>query len=192
MKNTMKTRYFLALLGSLFPLLGTTSCVAPTKLKVAAYSPDQILASCVFDQVNGYRKNKGSGPLKGHPGLNNLAVRHSEYMRRNRGKFDLYGKNVSHMGSEGRSLAAMRIYHFTSISENVAAARKAGSDSASAANLVVLWKNSPNHEAAMADPEYTHTGVGIVTDSDGTIFATQLFGTMTTSQLSTRERFNAF
>jgi uncharacterized protein YkwD len=188
----MKIRHLPILLGCLFPLLGTTSCVTPTKVKVSAYSPDQVLASCVFDQVNGYRKMRGSGSLKGHPGLNKLAVQHSEYMRKNRGTFEIYGKNVTHMGSEGRAMAAMRIYNFISISENVAAAPKANSDSRSAANLVTLWKNSPKHEAAMAAQQYTHTGVGIVTDSDGTIFATQLFGSLTTSQLGTRERFNSF
>ena len=86
----------------------------------------------------------------------------------------------------------MRMHHFISISENVAAARRGGSDSQSAAMLVRLWENSPKHEAAMRAPEYTHTGVGVVIDSDGTIFATQLFGTLSTSQLSTRERFNSF
>lgn len=188
----MKTCCLPVLLGILFPLLASTSCVNPAKLDVAAQSPDGNLASCVFDYVNGYRKSHGSGALRGHPGLNKLAVAHSEYMRKNRGTFELYGKNVTHMGSEGRSLVAMRVHHFTSVSENVAAAPKAGSDSQSAAKLVILWKNSPKHEAAMRAPEYTHTGVGIVMDADGTIFATQLFGTLSTSQLSTRERFNSF
>lgn len=188
----MKSHYLLVPISILFSLLGIVSCVAPTKAKVSAHSHDQVLASCVFDQVNGYREIKGADPLKEHPGLNKLAIKHSEYMCKNRGRFNLYGKNVTHMGSEGRSLTAMRIYSFGSFSENVASARKAVSDSASASNLVKLWKNSPKHEAAMAEREYTHTGVGIVTDSDGTIFATQLFGTLNTSQLSTRERFNSF
>lgn len=188
----MKLQTRLTLCASLLAIFCSMSCVAPTKLKVSAYSPDQVLASSVFDQVNGYRKKQGSGSLKGHPGLNQLAVQHCEFMRKKRGTFDLHGKNVTHMGSEGRALVAMRIYNFTSVSENVAAARKGNSDSASAGNLVRLWENSPKHEAAMVDPEYTHTGVGIVTDSDGTIFATQLFGTLTTSQLGNRERFNGF
>ena len=78
----MKARYLPVLLASLVPLLGTPSCIAPTKLKVSANSPDQVLASCVFDQVNSYRNKKGAGNLKGHPGLNKLAVQHSEYMRK--------------------------------------------------------------------------------------------------------------
>jgi uncharacterized protein YkwD len=187
----MKKSYRPFLVAALLPFLASPCCVAPTKLNVSAASPDKILASAVFDHVNQYRKSQGSGSLTMHPVLNQLATTHCEYMRKNRGTFKLYGKNVTHMGSEGRALAAMRIYHFSSMAENVAAAPKAGSDSQSAAKLVVLWKNSPKHKAAMVQPAYTHSGVGIVTDADGTIFATQLFGTLSTSQLSSHQRFNS-
>ena len=188
----MKKQRLPIILSALVPVFATLSCVAPSNLKVAALAPDHVLASQVFDQVNNYRKSKGSGPLLGHPALNRMAEQHSEYMRENRGKFNLDGKNISHMGSEGRALAAMRMYHFTSTSENVAATPKASSVPQSAANLVTLWVHSPDHEAAMKNPEYTHTGVGIVTDSDGTIFATQLFGTLTNSPMNDRMRYNGF
>ena len=89
-------------------------------------------------------------------------------------------------------MEAMRMHHFISFSENVAAAPKASSVSKSAANLVTLWIHSPDHEAAMRNPDYTHTGVGIVTDADGTIFATQLFGTLTNSPMNDRMRYNGF
>jgi uncharacterized protein YkwD len=188
----MTHRYLQIVFCLLVPASGVMSCVAPTQVKVSGNSPDRLLASQVFDQVNDYRKDKGSGPLLGHPALNRMAEQHSEYMRENRGKFNLDGKNVSHMGSEGRAVEAMRMYHFISFSENVAAAPKASSVPQSAATLVTLWIHSPDHEAAMRNPEYTHTGVGIVTDADGTIFATQLFGTLTNSPMNDRMRFNGF
>ncbi len=188
----MNHRYLQIAFCLLFPTLGLMSCVAPTKIKVSANSQDRLVASQIFDQVNTYRKSKGSGPLLGHPALNRMAEQHSEYMRGNRGKFNLNGKNVSHIGSEGRAVEAMRMHHFISFSENVAAAPKASSVSQSAANLVTLWIHSPDHEAAMRNPDYTHTGVGIVTDADGTIFATQLFGTLTDSPMNDRMRFNGF
>lgn len=193
MKNkTNKNKIANIVLTCLLPLLGFISCAPTQSAKVAAYSPDQMLASSVFDRVNDYRKSKGSGPLKRHAGLDKLAVQHSEYMCKKRGTFEIYGKNVTHLGSEGRALVAMRIYSFINTGENVAAAMKGASDSHSTAELVALWKNSPKHEAAMRAPEYTHTGVGVVTDTDGTVFATQLFATRTISQMAARERFNSF
>ena len=36
------------------------------------------------------------------------------------------------------------------------------------------------------------TGVGAVMDSDGTVISTQLFATVSYSQLATRDRFNRF
>lgn len=188
----MKKQCLPIVLRALVPVFATLSCVAPATPKVAGLAPDHALASQVFDQVNDYRKSEGSGPLLGHPALNRMAEQHSEYMRVNRGKFNLDGKNISHMGSEGRAVEAMRMYHFISFSENVASAPKANSGPKSAANLVSLWVHSPDHEAAMKNPEYTHTGVGIVIDADGTIFATQLFGTLTNSPMNDRLRFNGF
>lgn len=188
----MKTLKFLTAVCFTAISLGASSCTPTQSVRVSSLSPDQILASCVHNQVNAYRKSKGSAALSGHPGLNKLALQHSEYMRKNRGTFGLYGKNVTHMGSEGRALAAMRIYNFINSSENVAAAMKGASNSQSAATLVKLWTNSPEHEAEMKASSYTHTGIGIVTDADGTMFATQIFGTLTQNQLATRERFNSF
>lgn len=188
----MKFPNLLVALGILLPLIGSPCCTPTISHEVAACSRDQMLASCVFEQVNRYRQSTGSARLVDHSGLNKLALQHSEYMRRHRGTFGIYGKNVTHIGSEGRSLVAMRIYNFINYSENVAATMKCVSDARSASKLVGLWTNSPDHLAAMESSSYTHTGVGIVTDTDGTVFATQIFGTMTNNQLATRQRFNSF
>jgi hypothetical protein len=39
---------------------------------------------------------------------------------------------------------------------------------------------------------WTHSGVGVVVDSDGMVFATQIFATKNQSQLAMRERMNNF
>jgi uncharacterized protein YkwD len=55
-----------------------------------------------------------------------------------------------------------------------------------------LWQDSPKHRNAMVDDDWTHTGVGAVVDSDGSVFATQLFATKNISLMSAQERFNQF
>jgi uncharacterized protein YkwD len=60
-----------------------------------------------------------------------------------------------------------------------------------APGIVNLWAGSKNHEFNMRQ-SWTHTGVATVTDSDGMVFATQLFATVSSSKLATRERFNRF
>jgi hypothetical protein len=40
--------------------------------------------------------------------------------------------------------------------------------------------------------DWTQTGIGVVVDSDGMVFATEIFSTVSNSQMSVRERFNRF
>ena len=151
--------------------------------------PDNSLAGQVFQEVNSYRRSHGASNLQRHAGLDQLAQKHCEYLRKNRGTFGVYGKNVSHMGFEGRALMAREAYHMENISENVAAANHPGT--AAAPEIIKLWAASKDHEFNMRSA-WTHSGVGVVVDSDGTVFATQLFATVTSSQMTSRERFNHF
>jgi len=161
-----------------------------TKLPVSAtFSPDNSLSGQVLKEVNAYRRNIGVNELQRHPGLDRLAQEHCEYLRANRGKFGVYGKNVSHMGFEGRSLVARERYNMMSISENVAAANSPGKDFAPV--LVKLWSESKDHNYNMKS-DWTHTGVGVVIDDDGTVFSTELFATMSNSQMTMRNRFTSF
>jgi uncharacterized protein YkwD len=57
--------------------------------------------------------------------------------------------------------------------------------------MVDLWKSSKDHHKNMLD-EWTYTGVGVVKDTDGTVFSTQLFGNGNYSQIAPRDRFNRF
>lgn len=150
---------------------------------------DRSASSRLFDEVNSYRLSQGAQPVQRHAGLDRLAQKHCEYLSRKRGNFSLYGKYVSHYGFDGRAIAARETYQMSSVSENVAAASYPGSDSSRV--IVQLWKNSRDHHKNMTD-DWTHSGIGVVVDSDGMVFATQLFATKNYSQMTMRERMNSF
>lgn len=158
----------------------------------AATSParsDKSASGRLFDAVNDYRLSQGAKPVQRHAGLDRLAQQHCEYLRRNRGTFSLYGKNVSHYGFDGRAIAAREIYQMSSVSENVAAANYPGNNSS--AVIVELWKQSKDHHKNMLD-DWTQSGIGVVVDSDGMVFATQIFATRNYSQMTMRDRMNSF
>ena len=161
-----------------------------TRMPVSAsLRPDSSLAGRILTEVNSYRRSRGASDLQRHAGLDRLAQEHCEYLRQHKGTFDIYGKNVSHFGFEGRALVAREHYQMLSVSENVASATNPGSNPAPV--LVKLWAGSKDHEYNMRS-EWTHTGIGVVKDSDGMVFATQIFSTVNHSQLGLRDRFNRF
>jgi uncharacterized protein YkwD len=155
----------------------------------ASLRPDSSASGRLFQEVNSYRHSRGSKELQRHAGLDRLAQAHSEYLRQHRGTFSLSGRNVSHIGFEGRALIARERYQMENVSENVAAANHPGANMTSV--IVGLWKNSKDHHKNMLDA-WTHTGIGVTVDSDGMVFATQIFSTVNNSQMSVRERFNRF
>ncbi len=161
-----------------------------TKLPVSAtLRPDSSLSGRVFQEVNAYRRSHGASELQRHAGLDRLALEHCEYLRSHRGQFGLYGKNVSHVGFEGRALVARERYQMQNVSENVAAANYPGTSASTI--LVKLWSESKDHEYNMRQ-DWSQTGVGAVVDSDGTVFSTQIFATVSEFQMTTRNRFNSF
>lgn len=188
MKTHPYTRLFAVLgLGAL------ASCASPTvttRMPVSAtVRSDSSATGRLFQQVNSYRRSQGAKELQRHSGLDRLAQEHCEYLRKHRGTFVLHGKNVSHIGFQGRALIAREQYQMENISENVASANHPGEDQPTV--IVNLWKNSREHRQNMTD-DWTHSGIGVVVDSDGTVFATQLFSTVTLSQGPARERFTRF
>lgn len=174
--------------------LALASCASPpqptTRMPVAAsLRPDGSITSRLSQEVNAYRRSQGKSELQRHAGLDRLAQNHCEYLRQHRGTFSLNGKNVSHFGFEGRSLMARERYQMGSVSENVAASSKV--QGSSTQRMLELWKGSKDHHKNMLD-DWTATGIGVVVDSDGMIFATQLFATENLTQESVRDRFNRF
>ena len=190
----MKTRPYTRILAVAFTV-ALASCASPpqpatTRMPVSAsLRPDSSITGRLHQEVNAYRRSQGETTLQRHAGLDSLAQAHCEYLRQHRGTFSLNGKNVSHFGFEGRSLMARERYQMASVSENVAASSKVPGSSTQ--RIVALWKGSKDHHKNMLD-DWTHTGVGVVVDSDGMVFATQLFSTENLSQMSVRERFNRF
>ena len=175
-------------------LTAMVSCTTPSgqNSSPASHHAGSSLSGQVSQDVNAYRRSHGAKDLQRHAGLDRLALDHCEYLRKNRGSFDLYGKNVSHNGAEGRSLVAMKSLKMLNSSENVASTMRGASDAQTSGFLVKLWQKSSDHDYAMRNPAWTHTGVATVVDADGRVFATQLFGTISLSQLSTRDRFSGF
>ena len=180
-------------LGGLLCAAVMASCTSPSetsRLPVAAsLQPDNSMNGRVFEAVNAYRRSQGAGTLQRHAGLDRLALKHSEYLRKNRGSFSLHGSNVSHYGFDGRALIARQSYQMLNVSENVAAAYHPGASAPQV--LVNLWRGSKDHHHNMTD-DWTHSGIGVVVDSDGTVFATQLFATKSYSQMAFRERLSSF
>jgi uncharacterized protein YkwD len=188
----MKKRPILKVMLPLcFAVLGSCSIPSETQ-KIAVSSthrPDASLAGQVLQEVNSYRRSHGAADLQMHAGLSALAQRHCEYLIRNRGKFGLYGKNVSHFGFEGRALVARERYKMINYCENVGAAFHPGKFAAS--NLVQLWSKSKDHEFNMRS-DWTYTGIGAVVAEDGMVISTEIFASGSNSQLTTRQRFSGF
>jgi len=169
-------RTYLPICLLIIPLIvAVAACSAPQKLQVAGTIADGSIASIVTEDVNRYRLRHGAKSLARHRGLDKLAAAHSRYMMDHRGSFTLYGRNVSHMGSDARWTIAKKVYNFTSMSENVASTPRIGSDQRTADIIVRLWEKSSDHDYAMRHNGWTHTGVGVVVADDGMVFATQLF-----------------
>lgn len=171
------------------------SCAGPSRensripVSATPSKQDSSLRGQLLHEVNSYRRNHGAKELQRHAGLDSLAQKHSEFLRQNRGKFAFDGKNVSHIGFEGRALLARRQYNMLSCAENVASTKNTSNGIAPA--IVKMWAGSSKHENNMLG-SWTHTGIGAVQDSDGTVFSTQLFGTISDSQMTSRNRFNGY
>ena len=163
-------------------LLGLVGCagnpVVVGERQAVVYGPrsgkERQLADELFAEVNRYRVSIGRAPLKRHMGLDGLAQQHSEYMRRHRGTFNIAGKNISHFGFEGRASAAKSFMGMENVSENLIAGNRSGG--LGARQMVEGWKSSEGHLRNMRDP-WDFTGLGVVVDSDGHVFATQIFAT---------------
>lgn len=150
---------------------------------------DKSTSGRLFAAVNDYRLSRGAQPVERHAGLDRLAQKHCEYLRSHRGTFSLHGKNVSHVGFDERALAARKTLQMSRVSENVAAVNHPVSNVS--AVIVELWKQSKNHHENMIS-DWTHSGMGVVVDSDGMVFATQIFATRNYSHMTMRDKMNSF
>ena len=151
---------------------------------------DGSLAGKIHAGVNSYRSSIGREALPRHTGLDRMARQHSEFMRQNRGKFKLgTSANISHYGFNERALAAQRLMGMSNVAENVATCSGRGNQSAP--TLVNAWKNSSGHAKSMKG-KWDATGIGVVVDDDGTVFATQIFANQSHSHMAMTERMRQF
>ena len=143
------------------------SCATPTEIKKVPVSatlrPDSSRSGQILQEVNSYRRSHGVSELQRHAGLDRLAQEHCEYLRQKRGSFGIYGKNVSHIGFEGRTLVARERYQMANLSENVAAASSPGNNPGP--TLLKMWSESKDHDYNMRS-SWTHTGLGVVVADD--------------------------
>lgn len=164
----------LSLLCMIFGLAALNSCSsspwpAPSP-KPSAKALD--LSNQVFSRVNRYRINKHLPALKRHEGLDQLALAHCQFLVKKRGSSWVHGKNVNHIGAEWRASSARKCYLMQSYGENVAAILPGNNDRSK--HLLLMWKTSYYHNQAMLG-DWTHSGISILIDDDGEIFATQIF-----------------
>ncbi len=178
------------LLASCGPQLSSTSVPMSTSAPVSISRSDGSLAGTIHSGVNSYRVSSGREALNRHSGLDRLAQQHSEFMRQNRGKFQLSkSANISHYGFSERALAAQRMMNMSNVAENVATCSGTGNRAAS--TLVNAWIKSSGHKKNLQG-KWDATGIGVVVDSDGTVFATQIFASENHSHMAMTDRMRQF
>lgn len=177
----MKWLFQLGILGF---AVAASSCVPVRESRAESFpTANNSSSTAVYNDVNRYRARLGKAPIARHEGLDRLALSHSQFLLRNRGKFRFSKSgNVSHDGFESRAAIARQRYGMGGVHENVAAGPRGSS-------MTKTWAASRGHEPAMRE-NWDYTGVGVVTDSDGHIFATQFFANKATRPML-RERFGS-
>ena len=122
----------------------------------------------VFDLINQERSRAGLGTLTWDDRLGGLAREYSRQMARESffGHFDPEGKDVV-----ARANAA-RIKNWATIGENLFMCEATPNFARLAA---VGWMKSKTHRDNILDVEWTSTGIGIATASNGSIYVTQVF-----------------
>jgi len=174
------------LLASCGPRLDHSSSIVSTRVSTGNES---VLANSIHAQVNSHRGALGKPAVRRHPGLDRLARQHSEFMRLNRGKFLGTSSNLSHYGFEERALTARHHLGMSDVAENIATC--SGGFSNPAGTLVGAWKKSAGHARNMTGLWNT-TGIGVVVDADGTVFATQIFASENQSHGALMERMRQY
>lgn len=113
--------------------------------------------------VNEHRKSKGLGTITHSVSMSDIAFTHSQNMAR---------KNVSfgHSGFSGRCSEARDAMGGGNLcAENVAQGQR------TAQAVFNSWMNSSSHRANIENSRITHSGLGISTATDGSLYWTHLF-----------------
>lgn len=125
-----------------------------------AQETDWQLADDILVLVNDYRVSIGLSIIKrDQQYASAYAVEHTKYM--------INMDRINHDNFGVRS-AALKDRGASRVGENVAYGYT------SAENVVQAWLNSPSHKDII-EGDYTHSGFGVISNSDGNFYFTQLF-----------------
>ncbi|MBK4174868.1 CAP domain-containing protein [Corynebacterium macginleyi] len=134
--------------------------IGATEQEVTQVKPDVVRAQSVLAAVNEARAGQGLNPVTENPDLNAIAQEWAEYL--------VEIGDLQH-----------RPNHWESYPDGVPGGGEnllqAWADF-SAAKLVDMWMNSPNHRKKLLDPDAKTVGTGIAVGADGELFAVQNFG----------------
>lgn len=153
----------------LFSFAGV-ACIETKQTQVAGVSTTaderdaRIVAmeSDVLTLINKYRRGKGMSTLVMNNVVSEEARKHSQNMASGKVPF-------SHDGFNTRSKTiTTKLPTTKSVAENVAYGQR------SAQEVVTDWIKSPGHKMNI-EGNYTQTGIGIVADSKGVLYYTQMF-----------------
>lgn len=138
-------------------VLGAAALPAVDAMPAGAQAVDPAAAEADFvARINALRQSKGLGTLTVAPELVDVARAWSTKMAA--------ADQISHNPDLAKQVQA----DWQKLGENVGVG-------ATAAKLHEAFVNSPAHYRNIADPDFTHIGVGVVLGRDGAIFTTHLF-----------------
>jgi uncharacterized protein YkwD len=157
----IKQYLHLPILSFYLPLFLLVCAITPREA-FAQKSGKQKMEQAVFSLINQHRKKIGLNELKMNSGISEIARTHSRNM----------ATGITAFGHDGFN---DRIEEIKTIIPTVhAEAENVAYGARSAAEVVQMWLNSPGHKKNI-EGKYNLTGVGIVSDADGTLYFTQLF-----------------
>ncbi len=144
-----------------------TASVTVTAAPPPTPPPPADTAGCeqaLFNAVNARRAADGKAALTRNSYIDGLCRQHAQYMANQ--------NNLSHDNFDSRS---------NSIKANIAGIHACGENvlqnnmPCDATAMATQWFNSPPHKTNMLKAAYTLSGMGIVVDSNGKIWACQIF-----------------
>jgi uncharacterized protein YkwD len=129
------------------------------------------LAADLLAESNRTRGTAGLPALSGCAELDSAA---EEYARELAARQVLdHSSAVAGRENVGLRVAAVRV-NWTQVAENLFSYTGAASDQL-ARRTIMAWLNSPGHRENLLDRTYTHTGLGVARDVDGTWYVVQLY-----------------
>lgn len=153
------------------PDLNKDACKESSELRPESMIRTADLESKINTQINRHRNDLGLTSLKQVSQLDQIALGHSESMRR----LD----RLSHDGGRERHSQVKRIGLQTGFGENCAKGECEEWEFLEEFDLLVPgWIRSPGHKQALETAAFTHTGIGFAVKKEGSriyYYATQIF-----------------